>query len=160
MSETLERPRAKWKPDVVVTAVPHEFLAEEFIRTGPLMERAAKATNGRYQVEDLFESCIDQRHVLWIAAEILPNNGREYLAVLFTRVVEYPRKRALRIEFAAGVRLAEWLGQFAQASRKAAALEGCDLLEGGRMGWKRVLSYAGVKPTGLLFEAELTHEPG
>jgi len=125
--------------------VPYDFLAEEFMRTGPLMEKAAKSSHGRFQVEDLFDACVERRMTLWIVVWMPVGQSREYLAVLFTSVRHYPRKRALRVDFAAGTRMTEWLGKFALAYEEAARMEGCDLMEGGgRLGWGRVFKKIGL----------------
>jgi hypothetical protein len=144
--------------DVIVTAVPHEYLAEEFMRTGALMEKVAQTSRGRFLVEDLFEGCAEGRFILWVAARLLPHNKREYLAVIFTSVRDYPRKRALQIDFVAGTHLSEWMGRFAQVYERMAVAEKCDIMEGGgRMGWLRPMKRIGLKPTGFFFEAEVPH---
>jgi hypothetical protein len=163
MSEVLDRPKSAFRlerpydGDILVTAVPYDFLAEEFMRTGPLMEKVVKTTSGRFQVEDLFDACVERRMTLWIVVWMPVGQSREYLAVIFTSVRDYPRKRALRVDFVAGTRMSEWLGKFALAYEEAARIEKCDLMEGGgRMGWSRVFKKIGLQPTGCFFEAEVS----
>lgn len=101
----------------------------------PLLEKALARSNGEMWLEDVYDRCKDNRMNLLIAVI-----EKAIVAAFVTEVVDYPRKRALRLVLGGGAHLKEWgphLNEFMEIGAKAI---GADLIEvHGRKGWMRYL---------------------
>lgn len=142
--------------EIVVTSVPDDFLANEFIDSANLIARAAKASNGRYEAADFFDACWRGDLVMWIVVRLHSDQTRKTLGVVFTGINEYPRSRGFCLRYAAGIEIGAWAALFYTRMEEVAKEQNCAFLEGVcRPGWQRVLKKFGTKPTALLLELRL-----
>jgi hypothetical protein len=73
-----------------------------------------------------------------------------------TRVIEYPERKALAMDFIGGSRMKEWLPEAQRTLEKFAKDNNCLHLEGyGRKAWKRWLDKYGWKPDYVAYRMEL-----
>ena len=122
-----------------VSAVPQEHVDLSWSAVGPILGRATDESHGRHSVMSVHDDLVEGRKQLWIAFEDLDIKG-----IVVTRVVDYPHRRVLLIQFCAGDGLEEWRGPMLDLLEMYAMDVGCDGLElVGRKGWARMLAQHG-----------------
>jgi hypothetical protein len=112
------------------------------------MEGAAKYTYGRYTVDDIKSSFINNSNQqLWIAYD-----DKIYGAVI-TEIIQYPQMRALIMHFTGGIELSKWKDEMLSVLRSFAKDANCQTIESfGRTGWKKVFSKDGFKSKFMFYE--------
>jgi hypothetical protein len=112
------------------------------------MEGAAKYTHGRYTVDDIKSSFINNSNQqLWIAYD-----DKIYGAVI-TEIIQYPQMRALIMHFTGGIELPKWKDKMLSVLRSFAKDANCQTIESfGRTGWKKVFSKDGFKSKFMFYE--------
>jgi hypothetical protein len=112
------------------------------------MEGAAKYTHGRYTVDDIKLSFINNSNQqLWIAYD-----DKIYGAVI-TEIIQYPQMRALIMHFTGGIELSKWKDEMLSVLRSFAKDANCQTIESfGRTGWKKVFSKDGFKSKFMFYE--------
>ena len=132
-----------------VSLVPTEYIDLFWSQVEPLLAAAADTSDGRYQIEDVYDSITQYDHLCWV----VHIDGR-VIATAVTARVFYPRKTALAITYWAGVReesMEEWGRPLLKLLQRYAKELGCDCLEAhARLGWARRLKEYGYKK---IFEA-------
>jgi len=80
----------------------------------------------------------------------------EPVMALTTRVIEYPNRKAVAIEWVSGSKMTEVMAPVLNTIERFAEAHGCDTLEGpGRPGWGRVLQAYDWKPMYTVYRKEL-----
>ena len=78
------------------------------------------------------------------------------IAAFTTRLLVYPQRKALALDFVGGTRMKEWNDQLIDTMRKYANELGCSHLEGyGRKAWGRSLKKYGFYPEYIAYRMEL-----
>lgn len=93
-------------------------------RIRPHVEKMAEASSGRYETADIFAALAAGRMILWPVVE-----GIELACVLLTEIVQYPRRRAMRMVGISGYRARRWMHLLADVERASCERFGCDLME-------------------------------
>jgi hypothetical protein len=108
----------------------------------PMLQKAVDEAAGELALDDVYARMLDQRMQLLIAAE-----GTKILAAFVTEVVNYPKKRSLRVVLAGGRGARKWRGQLLEVLRAGAKAIGASTLETfGRGGWVKIFQpYPSVK---------------
>ena len=115
------------------------------------MEEAAASTNGKYTARDIYEGIENGVYVLWIIVE-----NDDIIGALTTRIVVYPNRRSMSIDWLGGTRLEELLPLFHPVMAQYAKDNRCSHLEGhGRGGWARKLKSYGWKTDHIVYNMEL-----
>ena len=121
--------------------VPTEFVPEIWEQVKGYMEKAAKYTYGRYDVDDIYDSVTQYVHVLWVAFEDKVIKG-----VVVTSIKQYPKKRYVDMVFCAGTEGHTWKDIMLATLQKWAFDTECDGIESsGRLGWSRIFKGNGYK---------------
>lgn len=138
MTDTTSSP-----PEIIVSAVPPHLIDMVW----PGVERIlgphlSHISGDRYEMSDIYREVSKSEQGLWcVFAPAL-------IAVATTRVIDYPRKRALSCQFCAGTRMDEWIGPMQEKFEAFARDCGCQLLEmTGRRGWGMYLKRHNWKET-------------
>lgn len=120
--------------------------ADEIDRYWPLVssfvDRVTDHMRGEFWPEDFRRMCRDNSMQLWVIVE-----GDAIVGAVTTEVIDYPRKRALRVVTVGGEGWSNWGPELSQAMDqfaekvKASEIEAC-----GRRGWERKLPALGYAP--------------
>lgn len=103
---------------------------------------------GRFEPEDVLQSLLDDKYLLWIAFE-----GSDITGIVVTTIVHYPRKRFLYLMFCGGEDGFDWKEEMLSVLRCWAFDNQCDGIEAnGRLGWSKIFKADGYKPLWQLFE--------
>ena len=142
--------------EVFIAMVPAEFLADEFIMNGPLIARAARTSEGRYESADLFSACCENQMLLWVIVRLHKSGRRQTLGVVFTGINVYPRMKTLCLRYAAGVEVGSWASLLYTKMQEFARKEDCAMVETVcRPGWGRFLKKFDIKPKAIILEVRL-----
>lgn len=103
---------------------------------GPMLDKSVPYSGGRYSLVDMFNQIMSGEQFLWLVTE-----SDNLVAAFTTRVVSYPRFRALSCQFCGGDnRMDEWIEQADEILHNFAKDGDCTILEmTGRPGWARKL---------------------
>ena len=139
---------------IEVSMVPKQYVGTCWQEVEPYLEKAAKYTYGRYNVNDIYAAIVDYDHELWVAFE----DGKIKGAVV-TNFVIYPQRKLLSMSFCGGVDLKDWKDSMLALLRRYARDMGCDGIEAtARRGWARVFQNDGFKNNWVTFELPIEGE--
>ena len=104
-------------------------------RVGPMLQKVVDHTEGELQPEDYLDNIVTKDMHLWLAVE-----DADILMAMVTQIIEYPRRKTLRIIALSGKNFKETHSQFNDMIESFAIQAGCSGLElWGRKGWKKML---------------------
>lgn len=104
-----------------------------------------------YSLDDLLWLIQDDRMQLWGIEQ-----GGRMITAITTEIVNYPRRKALRIFLVSGDGLGAWPHWWDNLEEWARSI-GCQRMEcGGRLGWTRKLAPVGVRTEGVMYAKDLT----
>ena len=127
---------------MMFSAVPRQVIDIVWDDVVKILEPAVKTAKGKLSVKDVYDYISEGFYELWVVMD-----GKKMIAVITTRVIEYPERRALAMDFIGGTRMKEWLPEAQRTIEKFARDNNCLHLEGyGRKAWKRWLTKYGWKP--------------
>lgn len=136
---------------LTVTAVPPAVVDVVWPDVAPMLEKAIATADGRYSLESVYNEFVSGALALWVVLD-----DARPIAALTTRVVDFPCKRVLSVDWIAGSRMAEWLPQTNAIFRDYAKSYGCRQIEGrGRKGWLRELTKHGWELDYMAYRMEL-----
>ena len=116
-----------------------------------LLEPAVKTAAGKLDIDDVRKDIESGTLVLWLVVD-----GTTPIAAITTRIVAYPQRRALAMDWIGGRRMKEWLPIAQRTLSKFAVDNGCAHLEGyGRRAWGKWLSTYGWAPDYITYKMEL-----
>ena len=119
---------------IKVAPVPLPLIDWFWGKAGQLLQRAIDEGAGELLIEDVYERLQSQQMHLLLALD-----GQKILAAFVTEVVNYPRKRALRIVLAGGETPERWKHQLREILHIGAKAIGATSVEVfGRPGWARI----------------------
>lgn len=139
---------------MMVTMIPREYLHQEWGKVAKYLEKATRTVRLRADVADLYQACLLGQQQLWIVFDEEDDN--RVLTGFVTQILEYPRYKALAVQFLGGERMKEWLDLALNRVCEYGTEVGCETVEGyGREAWIRWLKPRGFKKTYAVFEKEL-----
>lgn len=116
-----------------VSMVPRDHIESVWPKVEGYLTDAAEYSNGRFTVDDIYDSLTQYDNHLWIAFDEEGIKG-----AVTTRFVDYPRKRILAMDFTGGVELDSWKDLMLKMLQHWAYDNHCDGVEfAGRPGWVR-----------------------
>jgi len=125
-----------------------DMVWEDVVR---LLEKSVDTANGKFTMTDIYNGLMNDMYLLWLVLD----DGQP-IAALTTRIMAYPNRRAMALDWIGGSRMREWLPTAQQVMGKYAKENHCDHLEGyGRKGWDRWLAKYGWKPEYIAYKMEL-----
>ena len=118
--------------NITVRLPPQDELARRWHVIEPLLARAT-ARSRCYEPIDVLRLAMAGQMMIWI----VEREGK-IVAVLVSKVTQYPRRRILEMLFAGGSRMKEWLPIAIPLFDQCARETGCDSIASvGRKGWAR-----------------------
>ena len=131
--------------------VPKEMVDIVWDEVSGMLERSTYTAVGKCDINDLRSGIEDGVYLLWVVMD-----GQEILAGVTTRIIEYPKCRALALDWIGGKRMRDWIGLVNEQMVLHAKHNGCAHLEGyGRPAWIRWTRRFGWKEDYVAFKLEV-----
>ena len=138
---------------MMITAVPIEGVDIVWEDAKKVLHKSVNTSAGKFEVEDLKQELKQGQLVLWLVMD-----GSEVLAALTSRVIEYPGRRAMALDWVGGKHMSKWLPLVLNTLQKYATDCECKHIEGyGRKAWGRILQKYGWKPEYIAYRMELNN---
>ena len=138
---------------MMITAVPIEGVDIVWEDAKKVLNKSVETSAGKFEVEDLKEELKQGQLVLWLVID-----ESEVLAALTSRVIEYPGRRAMALDWVGGRHMKKWMPLVLDTMQRYANDCGCKHLEGyGRKAWGRILQRYGWQPEYIAYRMELNN---
>jgi len=138
---------------MMITAVPIEGVDIVWEDAKRVLHKSVNTSAGKFEVEDLKQELKQGQLVLWLVMD-----GSEILAALTSRVIEYPGRRAMALDWVGGKHMRKWLPLVLNTLQKYATDCECKHIEGyGRKAWGRILQKYGWQPEYIAYRMELNN---
>ena len=136
---------------MMMSAVPKEAVSAVWADVARVMNKSVDTSNGKYHVDDLFHGIQSDLYVLWVIME-----EEKVIAAITTRIIEYPGKRAMAMDWIGGSKMGKWLPVAQETLERFARDNNCTHLEGyGRKAWGRWLGKYGWNPEYIAYRMEI-----
>ena len=117
-----------------------------------VLKKSVNTVKNKAEMIDVLKGVFDDTYVLWVVMD----EGDSIIAAFTTRLLVYPQRKALALDWVGGTRMKEWEDQLISTMRKYANELGCSHLEGyGRKAWGRALKKYGFYPEYIAYRMEL-----
>ena len=139
---------------MICTAVPREAIDIVWPDVINMLNKAVETSKGKYHINDIYEDLTKGFYNLWL---IIDDNGEDkVIAALTTRLIKYPNRSAMAMDWVGGKRMVEWLPIAMEKLTSFAKDCGCSHLEGyGRKAWIKVLKRYNWKPEYIAYRMEI-----
>ena len=135
-----------------VSLVPQEAIGSVWKDVDEILKRAVDTVKDKSEVIDILTGIYEGMYVLWVVM----NEDDKIIAAFTTRLIQYPRRRALALDWVGGTQMKEWEDQLIDTMKRYGNELGCSHLEGyGRKGWGRALKKYGFYPEYIAYRMEL-----
>ena len=135
-----------------VSLVPQEAIGSVWKDVDGILKRAVDTVKDKSEVIDILTGVYEGMYALWVVM----NEDDKIIAAFTTRLIQYPRRRALALDWVGGTQMKEWEDQLIETMKRYANELGCSHLEGyGRKGWGRALKQYGFYPEYIAYRMEL-----
>ena len=137
--------------ETCISAIRPELVGVVWPAVEELLGPAVNTAEGKFEIEDVRKDILSGALVLWMVWE----DGTP-VAFYTTRIIEYPQRLAMAMDWVGGKNLRSWMDQALDEMEAHARRNGCQHLEGfGRMAWGRLLKRRGWKPEYVAYKMEL-----
>ena len=117
-----------------------------------MLDKSVKTSNGKHEVDDIYVGICNGEYQLWTVTK-----NTKPVAAFTTRIIVYPRCKAVALDWIAGIGMKKWADDTISAVRKFAAANDCVHIEGyGGKAWGRLFAHAGANPEYIAYRMELT----
>ena len=117
-----------------------------------VLKKSVATAKDKSETIDVLVGILNGTYVLWVVMD----EDDSIVAAFTTRLIVYPQRKALVLDFVGGTRMKEWNDQLIETMRKYANELGCSHLEGyGRKAWGRSLKKYGFYPEYIAYRMEL-----
>ena len=135
-----------------VSLVPTEAVGHVWKDVDRVLKKAVATVDNKAEMIDIFDGIYDGTYVLWVVID----EQDDVIAAFTTRLIVYPQRKALALDWVGGTRMKEWEDQLIDTMRRYANELDCSHLEGyGRKGWGRALKKYGFYPEYIAYRMEL-----
>lgn len=135
-----------------VSLVPQEAIGSVWKDVDGILKRAVDTVKDKSEVIDILTGVYEGMYALWVVM----NEDDKIVAAFTTRLIQYPRRRALALDWVGGTQMKEWEDQLIDTMKRYGNELGCSHLEGyGRKGWGRALKKYGFYPEYIAYRMEL-----
>jgi len=132
--------------------VPSEAVRHVWKDVEKVLKKSVATAQGKSETIDVLAGILTDIYVLWVVMD----DDDSIVAAFTTRLLVYPQRKALALDFVGGTRMNEWNDQLIDTMRKYANELGCSHLEGyGRKAWGRALKKYGFYPEYIAYRMEL-----
>ena len=117
-----------------------------------ILKKSVATAKDKSDTIDVLAGILNDVYVLWVVMD----EEDSIIAAFTTRLLVYPQRKALALDFVGGTRMKEWNDQLIDTMRKYANELECSHLEGyGRKAWGRSLKKYGFYPEYIAYRMEL-----
>ena len=135
-----------------ISLVPSEAVRHVWKDVEKVLKKSVATAQGKSETIDVLAGILTDIYVLWVVMD----DDDSIVAAFTTRLLVYPQRKALALDFVGGTRMNEWNDQLIDTMRKYANELGCSHLEGyGRKAWGRSLKKYGFYPEYIEYRMEL-----
>lgn len=132
--------------------MPSEAVRHVWKDVEKVLKKSVATAQGKAETIDVLAGILTDIYVLWVVMD----DDDSIVAAFTTRLLVYPQRKALALDFVGGTRMNEWNDQLIDTMRKYANELGCSHLEGyGRKAWGRSLKKYGFYPEYIAYRMEL-----
>mgnify|MGYP000405650276 FL=1 len=132
--------------------MPSEAVRHVWKDVEKVLKKSVATAQGKSETIDVLAGILTDIYVLWVVMD----DDDSIVAAFTTRLLVYPQRKALALDFVGGTRMKEWNDQLIDTMRKYANELGCSHLEGyGRKAWGRSLKKYGFYPEYIAYRMEL-----
>ena len=132
--------------------MPSEAVKHVWKDVEEVLKKSVNTVKNKAEMIDVLKGVFDDTYVLWVVMD----EGDSIIAAFTTRLLVYPQRKALALDWVGGTRMKEWEDQLISTMRKYANDLGCSHLEGyGRKAWGRALKKYGFYPEYIAYRMEL-----
>lgn len=132
--------------------MPKEAVGSVWKDVDEILKRAVDTVKDKSEVIDILTGVYEDMYALWVVM----NDDDKVIAAFTTRLIQYPRRRALALDWVGGTQMKEWEDQLIDTMKRYGNELGCSHLEGyGRKGWGRALKKYGFYPEYIAYRMEL-----
>lgn len=132
--------------------MPQEAIGSVWKDVDGILKRAVDTVKDKSEVIDILTGVYEGMYALWVVM----NEDDKIVAAFTTRLIQYPRRRALALDWVGGTQMKEWEDQLIDTMKRYGNELGCSHLEGyGRKGWGRALKKYGFYPEYIAYRMEL-----
>ncbi len=139
---------------MICTAFPTEAVDIVWKDVSLMLAKAVDTSKGKFHIQDLYEDLLEGKYNLWL---ILDDKGDDkVIAAITTRIIKYPNRNAMAMDWVGGKRMTEWLPIAMKTLISFAKDCNCKHLEGfGRKAWMKVLNRYNWKPEYIAYRMEI-----
>jgi hypothetical protein len=139
------------KPKVDFYYVPLEVVDQIWDDISRILEKTIATAKGKYSMNDIYDRVMSREYVLWVCTI-----DDEIVAAITTRLIAYPNKMSMAMDWIGGTKMKEWLPIAQKTLQEYGRYNNCSHLEGyGRKAWGRWLQKYGWKPDYIAYRMEL-----
>lgn len=137
-------------------SVPTALISTVWPDVKNLLGPSVATSRGKFELAHVLDGILRGELALWVVME-----DTTPVAAITTRIIQYPTRRALALDWIGGTRMHEWLPMAQETMERFAKDNSCTHLEGyGRKAWGRVLQRHGWEPEYIAYRMELSDEQG
>lgn len=137
--------------------MPHEAVGSVWKDVERVLTKSVATANGKAEVIDVLSGIFDGTYVLWVVLD----DDNSIVAAFTTRLIVYPQRKALALDWVGGTRMREWSDALIETMTQYGKELGCQHLEGyGRKAWGRFLNKYGFEPEYIAYRMELEDGQG
>ena len=142
---------------MIFTAIPREALDVVWQDVASMLAKAVATSNGKFHIDDIYRDIENGTYSLWLAID-KELEGNKVVAGITTRIIAYPNKKSLAMDWIGGNRMNEWMPLAIEKLTKFAQDCDCCALEGyGRKAWGRVLKRYNWEPDYIAYKMEINN---
>jgi hypothetical protein len=121
-----------------------------------MLAKSVNTSKGKYHIQDIYEDLTKGLYNLWL---IIDTKGEDkVIAAITTRLIEYPNRTAMALDWVGGKRIHEWLPIAIKKLSSFAQDCGCKHLEGyGRKAWIKLLKKYKWEPEYIAYRMEINN---
>jgi len=135
-----------------VSLVPSKAVRHVWKDVEKILKKSVATAKDKSDTIDVLAGILNDVYVLWVVMD----EDDSIIAAFTTRLLVYPQRKALALDFVGGTRMKEWNDQLIDTMRKYANELECSHLEGyGRKAWGRSLKKYGFYPEYIAYRMEL-----
>ena len=141
---------------MICTAVPREAIDIVWGDVSSMLNKAIETSGGKYHIDDIYQHLTEGYYNLWLIID----EGKEekVIAAITTRIIQYPSKKAMAMDWIGGKRMMEWLPIAMDKLTSFAKDCDCSHLEGyGRKAWLKVLKKYNWNPEYIAYRMEINN---
>jgi hypothetical protein len=139
-----------------ISAIRPELIDAIWPAIEELLGPSVDTAKGKFEISDIRDDILSGALVLWMVWQ-----DNKPVAFYTTRIVEYPQRRAMAMDWVGGKNIRSWMHQALDEMETHARHNGCQHLEGfGRLAWGRLLKRRGWEPEYVAYRMELSDGQG